>query len=252
MQNVHNLIQEKDTLLLKGISHLNVVAQLDSTENDVSSVARNHDLELPITLRNCVTDNPGAKLSEAHLEQFSNSINCLLQLHRLDLSLGFEIDLFVCENRLLGLLQGVIGQLLDDPDHLGDRLNDHLLCVCREHQRASRHHDAGEDRRDKLVLGVLDLLFADVEPGVGHQLAAVLDCSVCAPSRLETNQLHLVVTEVAWLVRDTESRAEWVLLPVDLLRIETVWHLVDGVDLAALAEVGDVEPEQFLIQVAAL
>lgn len=166
MQYAHDLVQEKYTVLLEDLGHLDIILNFYATENNVSSITRYHNLQLAITFGHSVSNYPCTKLSKAHLKQFSDSVNCFLELDCLNLVLSFKVDLLQCKHWFLWLLKRIVCKLLDNTDHLGDWLNNDFLCVCREHQGTSGHHNACKDGSDELVLSIFDLLLSNVKSGV--------------------------------------------------------------------------------------
>mmetsp|Transcript_9805 Transcript_9805/g.16512 ORF Transcript_9805/g.16512 Transcript_9805/m.16512 type:complete len:231 (-) Transcript_9805:893-1585(-) len=217
MEDVDDLVEELEALLLQHLLDEDVVLQLDHAEDHVDAVAGDHDLERPIAGGHVVADDERAQLPKAHLEELADSKDGLLELNGLQLVLGLKVDLVVREDGRVGLLEGVVGELLDDADHLGDGQDDDLVGVAREHERADAHDYAGEDGRLELQLRVLDRVARHVVARIGNQVLALGDGAAAALEGLVGHQLHLHHSQRAVLVGDSESRAVRVLLPEDLL-----------------------------------
>lgn len=229
MNDSNNLVEEDYAFFLKHIWDLNVVVDFDSAEDDVSTVTGDHDFKLTITLGDRVADDHGTKLAKAHLEEFSNPVDCFLKFNRLYLVFSFELQFLQREDRLLRSLKRVISQLLDDADHLGDWLDDNLLGVCRKHQGTEGHYDASKDSGHKGILSILNLLLSDVESSIGCQQLAVLDGFISALFGLVADQFHLLDSEctvVIWAWNDL-SRTVFIHFPHVFRRIEAIRDALD-------------------------
>jgi hypothetical protein len=72
-------------------------------------------------------------------------------------------------------LKRVISQSFDDTDHFGYRRDHNLLSIILEQQSTRCQNDTREDSREKLEHSLLLALVADLNPGVSHELFAILD-----------------------------------------------------------------------------
>jgi hypothetical protein len=142
-----NFVQKLRNLGFQCFSDIDEGVDADNQEDRVDSVSWNHNLETAIARRNILTDDHGSQLAKGHLKQISNPENGFLKLHGLQLIwiLLFILCLHFVEARRLGLLQGIVGQGLDDRDHFRDWSDHDLLRIVLEEQGAGREDDASED-----------------------------------------------------------------------------------------------------------
>ena len=112
MDDRDDLVQKVGYIGLEDICIVDELLDLNNHEYSRDFLPRLHNLQITLPRRHLPSDYNSTQLSERHLEQVANPENGLLKLYCLHL---FLLDAFVfLELRGLGLVEGVLGQCLND------------------------------------------------------------------------------------------------------------------------------------------
>ena len=166
VDNLDYFVQKIGQIRLQDICIVDEILNPADHKDSINLLARDHYIQVSISRRDLVSNDNRSELPERHLEQISDSEYRFLEFDRFHLA--FILSLLVLKLGRLRLIEWIVSQGLDYAHHFGDRVNDQLLSIIREHDGTSSQNQACENGRHKLEHGLILDFLSLIQPDVGH------------------------------------------------------------------------------------